>query len=207
MCQVVDLMHSLYLKINRKSKLHPSRHLVAVNKTSTCEIFRLIYAQLDQHTHWFLPSAPPQQAHHVESTCNWGGKLVDTDSTKNPGVFHVDFFMCIIGVHLHVDIEWIVFTFNPRCIFHVDYWCTFTGVFQVNCFTWINFVPVHVDIRWISGEECHLILFNLLSTSIFHMNYRCTYPRVYLVDIMWWLSLDFLLMCIPRGVFSRGSLV
>ena len=31
---------------------------------------------------------------------------MDTCSTKNPGVFHVNFFMCIIGVDLHVDIKW-----------------------------------------------------------------------------------------------------
>ena len=47
---------------------------------------------------------------------------------------------------------------NPRCISHVDYWCTFSGVFHVNCFTWINGVPIHVDIRWISCEECHPFL-------------------------------------------------
>ena len=46
-----------------------------------------------------------QQTHHVESTCNWGGKLVNTCSTSNPGVFHVDFFMMIIGVDSHVDIK------------------------------------------------------------------------------------------------------
>ena len=76
---------------------------------------------------------------------------MDTCSTKNPGVFHVDLFMCIIGVYLHLDIKWslslIFFSCNPRCISHVDYWCTFSGVFHVNCFTWINGVPVHVDIR------------------------------------------------------------
>ena len=42
------------------------------------------------------------------------------------------------------------FTSNPRCISHVDYWCTFSDVFHVDCFTWINGVPVRVDIRWIS---------------------------------------------------------
>ena len=68
----------------------------------------------------------------------------------------------------------------------------------MNCFTWITGVPVHVDIRWISYEECHLILFHLFSTCIFHMYYWCTYLRVYLVDIMLWLSLDSLLICIPR---------
>ena len=32
---------------------------------------------------------------------------MDTCSTKNQGVglFHVEFFMCIIGVDLHVDIK------------------------------------------------------------------------------------------------------
>ena len=68
----------------------------------------------------------------MESTCNWG---------KNPGVFHVDFFMCIIGVDLHMDIKWsLSFIFFPcmpipRCISHLDCLCTFLGVFQVNCFT------------------------------------------------------------------------
>ena len=58
---------------------------------------------------------------------------------------------------------------NPRCIFHVDYWCTFSGVFHVNCFTWIIGVslPVHVDIRWISCEECQPSLFHMFSTCIF----------------------------------------
>ena len=28
-----------------------------------------------------------------------------TRDTKNPGVFHVDLFMCIIGVYLHMDFK------------------------------------------------------------------------------------------------------
>ena len=78
---------------------------------------------------------------------------------------------------------YLLFTCNPRCISHVDYWCTFSGVFHVNCFTWINGVPAHVDIRWISCEECHPFLFHMFSTCIFHMDYWCTYTRVYQVDI------------------------
>ena len=79
---------------------------------------------------------------------------MDTCSTKNSGVFYVDFFMCIIGVDLRgyqVKFEPYFFKCNPRCISHVI------------CFTWINGVPVHVDIRWISCEKFHLILFHLLS--------------------------------------------
>ena len=34
MCQVINIIHILYLKINFKSKLHPSRHPVAVKKTA-----------------------------------------------------------------------------------------------------------------------------------------------------------------------------
>ena len=75
---------------------------------------------------------------------------------------------------------------NPRCISHVDYWCTFPGVFHVNCFPWINGVPVHVDIRWISYEECHL--------PLIHM-----FPRVFSTWIIgvpihvyiWWISSEF----------------
>ena len=78
---------------------------------------------------------------------------------------------------------YLLFTCNPRCISHVDYWCTFSGCFHVNCFTWINGVPAHVDIRWISCEECHLFLFHMFSMCIFHMDYWCTYTRVHQVDI------------------------
>ena len=46
-----------------------------------------------------------QQAHRVESMCNWGRKLVDMCSTKILGVCHVDFLMWIISVDLHVDIK------------------------------------------------------------------------------------------------------
>ena len=67
------------------------------------------------------------------------------------GLFHVDFFTCIISGDLHVDIKsslgLIYFMCNPHCLSHVDHWCTFS-----NCFTWINGVPVHVDSRWISCE-------------------------------------------------------
>ena len=89
---------------------------------------------------------------------------MDTCSTKNSGVFHVDFFMWIIGVDLHVE-PYFYSTCNPRCISHGDYLCTFSGVFNMNCITWINGVPVHMDIRWISCEECHLIFFS----HFFHM--------------------------------------
>ena len=118
-------------------------------------------------------------------------------------LFHMDYWYTYLRVYL-VDIKWslcLFFTCNSRSISHVDYWCTFSGVFHVSCFTWINGVPVHVNIRWISCEECHLILFHIFSTCIFYMDYWYTYPHVYLVDIMWCLSLDFLLMCIPRGFF------
>ena len=63
----------------------------------------------------------------MEFTRNWVGKLVDTCSTKNSGVFHEDFFMWIIGVDLHVE-PYFYSTCNPRCISHVDYLCTFSGV-------------------------------------------------------------------------------
>ena len=52
-----------------------------------------------------------QQAHHLESVCNFflggGGNWWPCiwNSTKKPGVFHVEFFMWIIGVDLHVDIK------------------------------------------------------------------------------------------------------
>ena len=154
----------------------------------------------------------------MESTCNWGEKLVDTCFTKNPGVFHVDLFMYIIGVYLHVDIKLslslIFFKCNPRCISHVDYWCTFSGVFHVNCFTWINGVPVHVDIRWISREECHPFLFHMFPTCIFYMDYWCTYQRVYMVDIKWNLSLFFHVWIVgvnfqvySMWIISRGLMV
>ena len=98
---------------------------------------------------------------------------------------------------------------NPRCICHVDYWCTFSGLFHVNCFKWIIGVslPVQVDIRWISCEECQPFLFHMFSTCIFRMDYVCTYPRVYLVDIMWSLSLIFFTCNLRTLHFSCGLLV
>ena len=65
MCQVIDIMHSLYLKINRKSKLNPTHHLAAVSQTNTHKIFRLINAQLDQPTHSFLLSASHSPWFHI----------------------------------------------------------------------------------------------------------------------------------------------
>ena len=85
----------------------------------------------------------------MEFTCNWGGKLVGTCSTKNQGLLHVNFFMCIINLLVlitrgyQVKFDPYLFTCNPRCISHVDYWCTFSGVFHLNCFTWNNGVSVH----------------------------------------------------------------
>ena len=125
----------------------------------------------------------------MESTCNCGGKLVDTCSTKNPGVGYSTWnSSCGLFVLIYTWKSNEVCTFfkcNPCCISHVDYWCIFSGVFHMNCYTWINGVGifVHVDIRWISCEGCHLILFHMFSTFIFHMDYWCTYPHVYLVDI------------------------
>ena len=121
--------------------------------------------------------ATPQQAYHVESTCDWGGKLVDMCSTQNPGVFQW-IYSCVLLVLIYTLISSEVlalffFTCNPRCFFDVDYWCTFSGVglFHVTWFTWINGVPVHVAIRWISCEECHPFLFHMFSRCIFQMDY------------------------------------
>ena len=128
---------------------------------------------------WYGNYILTQQAHRMESTYNWGGKSMDTCSTKNPGVFHVDLF-CVLLVLIYTWIPsevWALFFFtcNPRCISHVDYRYTFSGVFHVNCVKWINGVPVHVNITWILCEECHLILFYLFPTCIFHMDYWCIY--------------------------------
>ena len=54
MIMMIDNMHSFYLKINRKSKLHSSQ---GAEKSSTYKMWRLIYVQLDQPTHLFLKSA------------------------------------------------------------------------------------------------------------------------------------------------------
>ena len=108
-----------------------------------------------------------------------GGYQVKFEPYFFSRVIHVAFFMWIIDVHFQV------------------YW--------VNCFTWINSVPVHVDnIRWISCEECHLISLHLFSMCIFHIDYPLVYLSafLYLINIMWLLSLDFLLMYIPRGFFT-----
>ena len=62
-----------------------------------------------------------------ESTCNWGGKLVD-----NTGVFHMDFFMCIIDVDLHVDIKWHLSLIFFSLVIHVAFLMWIIGVhFQV----------------------------------------------------------------------------
>ena len=51
------------------------------------------------------------------------------------GLFHVDFFTCIISGDLHVDIKsslgLIYFMCNPHCLYHVDHWCTFSNCFRI----------------------------------------------------------------------------
>ena len=92
-----------------------------------------------------------QQAPYVESTCNWGRKLVDTCSTKNAGVFHVDFFMCIIGVDVHVNIKW-----SLRLIF-------FSRVIHAAFLVWIISVHFQVYFTWIVSRRLMVYLFTWIS--------------------------------------------
>ena len=54
---MIDIMHSLYLKINRKSRDACNTPPGGVGQTRTCIFFKLVYAQLDQPTPVFSPSA------------------------------------------------------------------------------------------------------------------------------------------------------
>ena len=116
-----------------------------------------------------------QQAHHVESTCNWSEKLVDTCFTKNPGVFHVDLFMCIIGVDLHGDIKFEP-NFFSRVLIHVAFLMWIIGVhFQVYS-TWIVSRGWMVyPFTWIS-DEYHVKNATLLCFTCF--------PRVFFTGII-----------------------
>ena len=147
-----------------------------------------------------------QQAHHLESTCNWGGKLVDTCSTKNPGVFHVDLFMCVIGfiyTWIHVAfLMWIIgVQFQVYSTWIVSRWLMvypFTWIsdgyhvknailFCFTCFprvffTWIIGVPIHVYIWWISSEVWALIFFTCNLLCISHVDCWCTFSDVFHVN-------------------------
>ena len=92
---------------------------------------------------------------------------MDTCSTKNPGVYSTWISSCVLLVLIYMWIEVLAknkFTFNPRCISHVDYWCTFSDEFHVDCFTWINGVPVRMDIRWISVSVsvCYMVVHTIV---------------------------------------------